>query len=175
MRCLLSRCLEGNLRLPQSDRVRRPCEIRPRPEKLARAHVPCFLLLSSHTSCDFFFFFSFFFSFSIHAVASSSPPACRIPSGRTPPGSCSWKRRPTWGWRGSFKSWPNLTRTRYVWNFPLTSICRHRARHAFHAQLIEPPLSVGLQQFNLSAVWFQSVWQVRCKGLSAHPWNRFSC
>lgn len=55
MRCLLSRCLRGNLRLPQSDRVRRPCEIRPRPEKLARAHVPCFLLLSSHTGCDFFF------------------------------------------------------------------------------------------------------------------------
>lgn len=62
MRCLLSRCLEGNLRLPQSDRVRRPCEIRPRPEKLARAHVPCFLLLSSHTSCDFFFIFFFVFN-----------------------------------------------------------------------------------------------------------------
>lgn len=54
MRCLLSRCLEGNLQLPQSDRVRKPCEIRPRPE--ARAPVPCFLLLSSHTGSGIFLF-----------------------------------------------------------------------------------------------------------------------
>lgn len=52
MRCLLSRCLGSNLQLHQSDRVRRPCETRPRPEKLPRAHVPRFLLLSSHAGCD---------------------------------------------------------------------------------------------------------------------------
>lgn len=155
-----------------------PARFDPDPEKMARAHIPCFLLLSSHTGCDYIFFL---FQFTVlHHLLPPHPPSLSHSFGK----NSSWivfleeetNVRVTRLVQVLAKFDRNKVRRKFSRRPPSVRPSSARSAPPLHAQLIKPSSSVGLRRlsrFNLLVVWFQSVWQVQRKGLVRPPVKLF--